>query len=100
MVCSNCLSKEKDIRHLLYLTTLQGTQIHATMFNEVAKNFIDRFKVGKVYYISKVNLNVDNKQFKTVQNDYTTTLNDKSQVIDLAGKMPHVNFVNARYFLY
>lgn len=62
------------------LTDEDGTQIQATMFNEAAKKFFDKFQVGKVYYISKGTLRVANKQFKTVQNDYEMTLNENSMV--------------------
>lgn len=62
------------------LTDEDGTQIQATMFNEAAKKFFDRFQLGKVYYISKGTLKVANKQFKTVQNDYEMTLNEYSEV--------------------
>uniref|UniRef100_A0A5B6ZAT6 Replication protein A subunit n=1 Tax=Davidia involucrata TaxID=16924 RepID=A0A5B6ZAT6_DAVIN len=62
------------------LTDEDGTQIQATMFNEAAKKFYDKFQLGKVYYISKGNLKVANKQFKTVQNDYEMTLNENSEV--------------------
>lgn len=58
----------------------QGTQIQATMFNEAARKFYDRFQVGKVYYISKGTLKLANKQFKTVPNDYEMTLNENSVV--------------------
>lgn len=58
----------------------QGTQIQATMFNEAAKKFYDRFQLGKVYYISKGSLKLANKQFKTVKNDYEMTLNENSEV--------------------
>ncbi|CAN1312163.1 Replication protein A 70 kDa DNA-binding subunit D [Linum perenne] len=49
------------------LTDEDGTQIQATMFNEAAKKFFERFQLGKVYYISKGSLRVANKQYKTVQ---------------------------------
>ncbi|CAA2977525.1 replication A 70 kDa DNA-binding subunit B [Olea europaea subsp. europaea] len=62
------------------LTDEDGTQIKATMFNEAAKKFYDKFQLGKVYYISKGTLKVANKQFKTVQNDYEMTLNEYSEV--------------------
>ncbi|KAL8134937.1 hypothetical protein AgCh_009810 [Apium graveolens] len=62
------------------LTDEDGTQIQATMFNESAKKFYDRFQLGKAYYISKGTLRVANKQFKTVQNDYEMTLNENSVV--------------------
>ncbi|KAK1372132.1 Replication protein A subunit [Heracleum sosnowskyi] len=62
------------------LTDEDGTQIQATMFNESAKKFYDRFQLGKAYYISKGTLRVANKQFKTVPNDYEMTLNENSMV--------------------
>ncbi|KAF7806265.1 replication protein A 70 kDa DNA-binding subunit B [Senna tora] len=62
------------------LTDEDGTQIQATMFNEAARKFYERFALGKVYYISKGTLRVANKQFKTVQNDYEMTLNENSEV--------------------
>ncbi|XP_065878975.1 replication protein A 70 kDa DNA-binding subunit B [Euphorbia lathyris] len=62
------------------LTDDDGTQIQATMFNEAAKKFFDKFQLGKVYYISKGSLKVANKQFRTVQNDYEMNLNENSVV--------------------
>ncbi|KAF2312864.1 hypothetical protein GH714_040918 [Hevea brasiliensis] len=62
------------------LTDEDGTQIQATMFNEAARKFYDKFQLGKVYYISKGTLRVANKQFRTVQNDYEMTLNENSEV--------------------
>ncbi|KAK9021574.1 hypothetical protein V6N11_011557 [Hibiscus sabdariffa] len=37
-----------------------GTQIQATMFNEAARKFYEKFQLGKVYYISSGTLNVAN----------------------------------------
>ncbi|KAL4362922.1 hypothetical protein GQ457_04G015810 [Hibiscus cannabinus] len=62
------------------LTDEDGTQIQATMFNEAARKFYEKFQLGKVYYISRGTLKVANKQFKTVKNDYEMTLNDNSMV--------------------
>ncbi|OMP08017.1 Nucleic acid binding, tRNA/helicase-type [Corchorus olitorius] len=62
------------------LTDEDGTQIQATMFNEAARKFFDKFQLGKVYYISKGTLKLANKQFKTVKNDYEMTLNENSMV--------------------
>ncbi|CAH8305494.1 unnamed protein product [Eruca vesicaria subsp. sativa] len=62
------------------LTDEEGTQIQATMFNDAARKFYDRFQLGKVYYISRGSLKLANKQFKTVQNDYEMTLNENSEV--------------------
>ncbi|KAL7223111.1 hypothetical protein ACSBR1_024731 [Camellia fascicularis] len=80
------------------LTDEDGTQIQATMFNEAAKKFYDKFRLGKVYYISKGTLKVANKQFKTVQNDYEMTLNENSAVEEASDEAtfipdPKFNFV-------
>ncbi|WOG93789.1 hypothetical protein DCAR_0313076 [Daucus carota subsp. sativus] len=77
------------------LTDEDGTQIQATMFNEAAKKFYDRFQLGKAYYISKGTLRVANKQFKTVPNDYEMTLNENSVVeeaIDEGTFIPETKF--------
>ncbi|XP_004508670.1 replication protein A 70 kDa DNA-binding subunit B [Cicer arietinum] len=77
------------------LTDEDGTQIQATMFNEAARKFYDRFVMGKVYYISKGTLKVANKQFKTVQNDYEMTLNENSEVeevVNEVGFVPETKF--------
>lgn len=66
------------------LTDEDGTEIQATMFNEAARKFFDKFQLGKVYFISKGTLRVANKMFKTVQNDYEMTLNENS-VVEEAG---------------
>ncbi|KAL3640500.1 Replication protein A 70 kDa DNA-binding subunit B [Castilleja foliolosa] len=68
------------------LTDEDGTQIQATMFNEAARKFFDKFHMGKVYYISKGTLKVANKQYKTVQNDYEMTLNENSQVEEISNE--------------
>ncbi|VVA27628.1 PREDICTED: replication [Prunus dulcis] len=77
------------------LTDEEGTQIQATMFNEAAKKFFEKFELGKVYYISKGSLRVANKQFKTVQNDYEMNLNENSEVeeaINEAAFVPETKF--------
>ncbi|XP_022738115.1 replication protein A 70 kDa DNA-binding subunit D-like isoform X2 [Durio zibethinus] len=68
------------------LTDEDGTQIQATMFNEAAKKFYEKFQLGKVYYISKGTLRVANKHFKTVQNDYEMTLNENSVAEEAANE--------------
>ncbi|KAJ1421800.1 hypothetical protein SESBI_13438 [Sesbania bispinosa] len=72
------------------LTDEDGTQIQATMFNDAARKFYDKFVLGKVYYISKGTLKVANKQFKTVQNDYEMTLNENSEVEEVANEASFV----------
>lgn len=69
---------------------MQGTQIQATMFNEAAKKFYEKFQLGKVYYISKGTLKVANKQFKTVQNDYEMTLNEYSEVEEASNEVTFI----------
>lgn len=74
---------------------MQGTQIQATMFKEVAKKFHDKFQLGNVYYISKGMLKVANKQFSTVKNDYEMTLNENSVVDEVtceAAFVPELKF--------
>ncbi|CAK8563250.1 unnamed protein product [Lathyrus sativus] len=72
------------------LTDEDGTQIQATMFNDAAKKFYEKFVMGKVYYVSKGSLKVANKQFKTVQNDYEMTLNENSEVEEVASEASFV----------
>ncbi|XP_047338059.1 replication protein A 70 kDa DNA-binding subunit B [Impatiens glandulifera] len=77
------------------LTDEDGTQIQATMFNESAKKFYDKFEMGKVYYVSNGNLKLANKNFKTVKNDYEMTLNESSLVeeaINEAAFIPETQF--------
>ncbi|KAL5746735.1 hypothetical protein ACOSP7_023707 [Xanthoceras sorbifolium] len=81
------------------LTDEDGTQIQATMFNDAARKFYDRFLLGKVYYISKGTLRVANKQFKTVQNDYEMNLNENSEVEEASNEATFIpetkfNFVH------
>ncbi|CAL5198466.1 unnamed protein product [Lathyrus oleraceus] len=72
------------------LTDEDGTQIQATMFNDAARKFYEKFVMGKVYYVSKGSLKVANKQFKTVQNDYEMTLNENSEVEEVASEASFV----------
>ncbi|KAL8130385.1 hypothetical protein V2J09_019540 [Rumex salicifolius] len=72
------------------LTDEDGTEIQATMFNEAARKFFDRFQMGKVFYISKGSLKVANKQFKTVKNDYEMTLNENSVVEEASDEGVHI----------
>nr|GMC55280.1 replication protein A 70 kDa DNA-binding subunit B [Ipomoea batatas] len=77
------------------LADQDGTEIQATMFNQAARKFYDKFELGKVYYISKGTLRVANKQFKTVKNDYEMTLNENSEVeeaINEAAFVPETKF--------
>ncbi|XP_023530839.1 replication protein A 70 kDa DNA-binding subunit B [Cucurbita pepo subsp. pepo] len=72
------------------LTDEDGTQIQATMFNEAARKFYEKFSLGKVYYVSRGTLKVANKKFKTVQNDYEMTLNVNSQVDEVTNEAAFV----------
>lgn len=75
-----CIDFPCGYTHFVNFGVIQGTQIQATMFNDAARKFYDRFQLGKVYYISRGSLKLANKQFKTVQNDYEMTLNENSEV--------------------
>ncbi|KAJ0081249.1 hypothetical protein Patl1_11073 [Pistacia atlantica] len=44
------------------LTDQDGTQIQATMFNEAARKFYDRFQLGKVYYREHLGLLTSNSR--------------------------------------
>ncbi|KAF6165037.1 hypothetical protein GIB67_000621 [Kingdonia uniflora] len=68
------------------LTDQDGTQIQATMFNEAAQKFYNKFELGKCYFISKGALRLANKQYKTVQNDYEMTLSENSEVEEVTGE--------------
>ncbi|KAJ9547731.1 hypothetical protein OSB04_020274 [Centaurea solstitialis] len=57
-----------------------STQMQATMFNEAARRFFDKFEVGKVYYITKGTVKLANKQFTAIDNDYEMILSQYSQV--------------------
>ncbi|KGN63732.1 replication protein A 70 kDa DNA-binding subunit B [Cucumis sativus] len=72
------------------LTDEDGTQIQATMFNDAARKFYEKFSLGKVYYVSRGTLKVANKKFKTVQNDYEMTLNVNSQVDEVSNEAAFV----------
>ncbi|KAA0057997.1 replication protein A 70 kDa DNA-binding subunit B [Cucumis melo var. makuwa] len=72
------------------LTDEDGTQIQATMFNDAARKFYEKFSLGKVYYVSRGTLKVANKKFKTVQNDYEMTLNVNSQVDEVSSEAAFV----------
>jgi len=84
------LSFGGDMFCVFVLKYFQGTQIQATMFNDAARKFYDKFVMGKVYYISKGSLKVANKQYKTVANDYEMTLNENSEVEEVANEAAFV----------
>ncbi|KAL6175422.1 hypothetical protein ACLB2K_052063 [Fragaria x ananassa] len=68
------------------LTDEDGTEIQATMFNEAAKKFFEKFELGKVYYVSKGSLKLANKKFSTLKNDYEMTLNENSEVDEVCNE--------------
>ncbi|KAK6925113.1 OB-fold nucleic acid binding domain, AA-tRNA synthetase-type [Dillenia turbinata] len=77
------------------LTDEDGTQIQATMFNEAARKFFDKFELGKVYYISRGTLKLANKQFNTVKNNYEMSLNENSEVEEASNE---ASFIPATKF--
>ncbi|XP_054989519.1 replication protein A 70 kDa DNA-binding subunit [Sorex araneus] len=56
-------------------------EIRATAFNEQVDKFFPLIDVNKVYYFSKGNLKIANKQFSAVKNDYEMTFNNDTSVV-------------------
>ena len=61
--------------------------MQATMFNEAARKFFDKFEIGKVYYISKGTIKMANKEYTTIDNNYEMTLSQYSQVDEVINEL-------------
>jgi len=72
------------------LEYFQGTQIEATLLNDVARKFCDKFVMGKVYYISKAAVVFDYKYRNTVPNGYKMRLYENSEVEEVANEAAFV----------
>jgi replication factor A1 len=59
---------------------MQGGEIQATCFNDVADKFYPLFEEDKVYIIQKGRIKVANKRYTHITNDYQIDLNSDSQV--------------------
>lgn len=51
----------------------ESGEIRATAFRELVDKFYDLIEIDKVYYISKCQLKIANKQFSNLNNDYEMT---------------------------
>lgn len=65
---------------LLLLLSIQGGEIRATAFNEVADKFFNVFEHGHVYYISGGKLTPARKQYSHLKNDYEIRLGHETNV--------------------
>lgn len=59
---------------------MQGGEIQATCFNDVAEKFFPIFEEDKVFIISKGRIKVANKRYTHITNDYQIDLNSDSIV--------------------
>lgn len=58
----------------------ESGEIRATAFRDLVDKFYDMIEVDKVYYISKCQLKIANKQFCTLKNDYEMTFTNETVV--------------------
>lgn len=72
------------------LKYFQGTQIQATLLNDVARKFYDKFVMGEVYYISKATLAFDYEYRNTEPNGYKMRLYANSEVEEIANEAAFV----------
>uniref|UniRef100_H3AES1 Replication protein A subunit n=1 Tax=Latimeria chalumnae TaxID=7897 RepID=H3AES1_LATCH len=72
----------------------ESGEIRATAFNEQVDKFFHLIEVNKVYYFSKFNMKIANKQYTAVKNDYEMTFNGESMLIpcDDVDTLPMVQF--------
>ncbi|CAG8688573.1 15716_t:CDS:2 [Racocetra fulgida] len=72
-------------------------EIRATAFEQQVDDFYDQLQVGKLYSISKARINMANKKYSTVKNDYELIFGRETMIIEVLNKDPHVfipfNFV-------
>ncbi|KAF5300828.1 hypothetical protein FQA39_LY10950 [Lamprigera yunnana] len=58
----------------------ESGEIKATIFRDLVDKFFDLIEVDKVYYISKCQLKLANKQFSNLKNDYEMTFLNETVV--------------------
>ncbi|GBF93866.1 replication A 70 kDa DNA-binding subunit B [Raphidocelis subcapitata] len=66
------------------LADAQGGQIAATLWREAVDKYYDSMSEGKVYYFSKFNVKVANKQYATLRNDYEIHADGRTEVEEAA----------------
>ncbi|KAJ3730386.1 replication factor-A protein 1 [Lentinula raphanica] len=69
-------------------------EIRATAFNAIADDLYPKLKEGKVYYISKGKVNLANKKYSKVQNDFEITLEAKTEIEECeeASSLPTIKY--------
>jgi len=88
-------SNQRGEGKLFNVTLMDETGgIRGTGFNSAADKLYDKFKEGKVYYISKARVNLANKKFNNVANDCQLTLGDNTEVEECAdqGDVPEIAY--------
>ena len=58
----------------------EGNEISVTCFNETCDKFWETLVVGNTYFVSRGRVSVARKQFTHIKNDYSITLNERSEV--------------------
>lgn len=72
----------------------ESGEIRATAFKEQCDKFYDMIQADSVYYISRCQLKVANKQFTTIKNDYEMTFTNDTVVQECkdTASMPEVTY--------
>jgi replication factor A1 len=58
----------------------EGTMIQATMFNETAERWDSKLEENKVYIFANGKVNLANKRFTSIKNDYSLTFDNKTEI--------------------
>ncbi|KAK4876505.1 hypothetical protein RN001_009011 [Aquatica leii] len=73
----------------------ESGEIKATVFRELVDRFYDLIEVDKVYYISKCQVKLINKQFNNLKNDFEMTFTEYTTVAecnDAANDIPQTRY--------
>lgn len=72
----------------------ESGEIRATAFREMVDKYYDMIQVDRVYYISRGQLKVANKQYSTLKNDYEMTFSSDTIVQECHDtvKMPEIQY--------
>jgi replication factor A1 len=54
--------------------------IQATMFNETAERWDSKLEENKVYIFANGKVNLANKRFTSIKNDYSLTFDNKTEI--------------------
>lgn len=73
----------------------ESGEIKATAFRELVDKFYDLIEIDKVYYISRCQLKLANKQFSSLKNDYEMTFTNDTIITechDVAADIPQTRY--------